>query len=128
MIADASLGTVAVAGLAGAVALYLLRAAYEMAADGDGVREALSDSGEWYGAVLGAAVGVVSLAFVEGVEVVSMFVEFVGGHALGFVTAALTVLASALAEGLVSLSGGQVVGIAIGLVGFALLASRWVDL
>ena len=121
-------GTIVVYGVVGAIALYLGRFVYELAADGDGVRDALEDSSEWFGAFAGAAVGVGALAVVEGVEVVSLVVEFVGGLALGFVAAALTGLAAALAEGIVSLSGQAVVGIAVALVGVAMLSSRWLDL
>jgi type III secretory pathway component EscV len=122
-----SLGTVVMWCLAAAVGLYVLRTGYEVATDGDGLREALEDSAQWYGALAGAVVGVGALAIVEGVDVVAMFVEFVGGHALGFVAATLTGLAALLAEGLVTLSAGQVAGIAVALVGLAMVSGRWVD-
>lgn len=108
------------------LALWVGRFIYEMS-DGDGVGDSLRDSSEWFGALLGAGVGVVAIVFVEGVDVIAMLVDFVGGHALGFVTAALTALAAALAEGFVSLSGTTVIGIAIALTGAAMLSVRWTD-
>jgi hypothetical protein len=108
-------------------ALWVGRFLYELAADGDDVGESFRDSSEWLGALAGAVVGVLALALVEGVEVVGVFVDFVGGHALGAVAAALTALSAALAEGLVSMSGTTVVGVAIALTGFAMLSTRWRD-
>lgn len=121
-------GKVVFYGVVGALALYVGRFMYELASDDEGAVASFRDTSEWFGAFVGAAVGVVAIVVVEGVEVVALVVEFVGGHALGFVAAVLTGLAAALAEGLVSLSGEAVVGIAIALVGVAMLSSRWLDL
>jgi hypothetical protein len=108
-------------------ALWAGRFLYEVATDSEGIGESFEDSAEWLGALAGAVVGVLALALVEGVEVAGMFVDFVGGHALGAVAAGLTALSAALAEGLVSMSGTTVVGVAIALTGFTMLSTRWRD-